>query len=162
MLDDDIVCPGCGLRLLGRKGGYDPQFNASCACRKLYFQLSVFTLQEHDSYFIHQLAVDAYTAQHSGENTKPIGTAFALIGLYLVFEKGYSGKEVQAVHILLGKRSKVWPHFLRPAEKADFTVKDVVNCPDNLKNKMIKKWAESVWSIWKADYKMVEKLVARP
>jgi hypothetical protein len=39
--------------------------------------------------------VDAYAAQHATPASKPITTAFALIGLFLFAERGFTGKQVQ-------------------------------------------------------------------
>ena len=52
-------------------------------------------LSHGDAFFIHQVAVDAYAAQHAGPASKTITIAFALIGLCLLLERGYTGKAVQ-------------------------------------------------------------------
>ena len=155
-----IVCPGCGLQLPG-KGKLDKQFNASLACRQLCHELTYYTLSLRDPYFIHQLAVDAYAASHAGELVKPISTAFALIGLYLVFEHGFTGKQVQNAHVLLAQKSKVWPRFILLKEKALITVRDVAESPDDRKIDMIKKWGKSVWDIWEKEHKKVADLVKK-
>jgi hypothetical protein len=41
------------------------------------------TMSLRDSAFVHQYVVDAWAAQHAENGSKPIGVAFALIGLYL-------------------------------------------------------------------------------
>ena len=62
---------------------------------ELFGQLSFYTLSHPDSdYFIHQMAVDAYTAQTATEDTKQIGLVFTLVGLYLFAEKNFTGKEI--------------------------------------------------------------------
>jgi len=98
---DTVECPGCGFKLESEIQGVDERFNASRACLDCYHQLIAFTLSLGDRYFIHQVAVDAYAAQHAGPGMKSITASFALIGLYLIFEHGYSGKEVQQAHMLL-------------------------------------------------------------
>src|SRR6185295_5352013 len=67
--------------------------------RESYDALCCYTLERGDAAFIHQHVVDAFIAQNAGEHTKPIGLAFALIGLYLHLERGFSGKQVQRVHM---------------------------------------------------------------
>lgn len=63
--------------------------------QQMYNQLAFYTLSHPDKiFFIHQLVVDAYTAQHADAQTKPIAITFALAGLYLVVEKNYTGKQV--------------------------------------------------------------------
>ena len=79
-----------------------------------------------DKEFIHQLVVDSYAAQHSGPKVKPISTVFALIGLYLTFEHGYTGKEVQRAHMEIAKTRRLWPRFNPPPEKGKLTVRDAL------------------------------------
>ena len=67
--------------------------------QEIFYELSCYTQTHPDPSFIHQHVVDAFAAQCAYENTKPITLSFALIGLYLHIEKGYSGKEAQRAHI---------------------------------------------------------------
>ena len=86
-----MICKLCGANI--------PE---NSTCQDLYDKLSFYTLNHPDpNFFIHQLVVDAYAAQHTKEGQKPIKTAFALIGLYLFCERGYTGKEVQNAHMWL-------------------------------------------------------------
>jgi hypothetical protein len=64
-------------------------------------ELQGYTLMLRDEAFIHQNVVDAWMAQHANETTKPIGLTFALIGLYLHIERGFSGRQVQRAHMTL-------------------------------------------------------------
>jgi hypothetical protein len=52
--------------------------------QEAYNELAYYTLSKHDSYFIRQHIVDAYTAQAADSNTKSIGIVFSLAGLYLL------------------------------------------------------------------------------
>ncbi len=119
--------------------------------KALYLQLSYYTLSRGDTYFIHQLIVDTYCAQHFGPDVKPIAITFAVIGLYLVNEKKYTGKQVQNVHITLAGKNKAknWPQLHPPNEKATLSVEDVLEAPDDQKDEMIKKWCQAVWKTWK-------------
>ena len=83
----------------------------------LYNQLAFYTLAHPDPSFIHQLVVDAYTAQNADDSTKPIALDFALIGLYLHIEKGYTGKQVQRAHMQLANRTKTWPKLTLPTNR---------------------------------------------
>ncbi len=154
-----IVCPGCGLRLLSADQKLDQQYNASTACRKLCYELSGYTLSLQDEYFIHQLVVDTYAAQHVGEMVKPISTTFALIGLCLVFKHNYTGKQVQRAHMILANKTKEWPRFTPPKEKSLLTVLDVVDVQDDEKKNMIVKWGKSVWDTWKPEHAGVAQLL---
>jgi hypothetical protein len=109
--------------------------------------LWAYTWARGDAEFIHQLAVDAYGAQHADERTKPIGLTFALIGLYLAVEKGWSGKQVQRLHVLLGRRKHAWRMLALPEERGSVTVLDVVQTPEGVeRDQAIHDWCESVWS----------------
>jgi len=81
-------CTGCGAEMRDDVEG----------CLGLYHELSVHTLSDRDPTFPHQLAVDAYAAQHAGTAPKAITTAFTLIGLYLVNERGFTGRQAQRAH----------------------------------------------------------------
>lgn len=74
-----VECPGCGLTLPKQHGELNHNYNASAECYEKYNELTIYTLSKQDINFIHQHAVDAYAAQHSGNRMKPITTAFALI-----------------------------------------------------------------------------------
>jgi hypothetical protein len=64
-----------------------------------YEELAAWTLGLGDAAFLHQRVVDAWAAQHATAKSKPINIAFALLGLYLHLEHGFSGREVQLAHI---------------------------------------------------------------
>ncbi|MFZ1043623.1 MAG: DUF5946 family protein [Anaerolineales bacterium] len=161
MPEQVAVCPGCGAKIKTNNNNLDKDFNASAACRELVFQLSYFTLSLGDQDFIHQLVVDSYAAQHSGENTKPVTLTFALVGLYLVNELRYTGSGVQQVHMALAKKSKTWPSFNSPKGENWLTVQDVIQSPDNEKQEMIKKWSQSVWGPWKPEKEKIASLLKR-
>lgn len=155
-----VVFPGCGLEILTSINTFDKDFNASYVCRNLMFDLSYYTLSLHDDYFIHQLAVDAYAAQHIGIHTKSITITFALIGLFLFNERKYTGKQVQQAHIFLAHKTKTRPHFLMHNNHTSWiTVQEVLRCDDEAKPEMIKKWSQSVWKEWKFESEKVTTLI---
>lgn len=82
-MDYDVECPGCGLKLPNQNLDPDGRYNASGECFALYGELTAYNMMRANLTFIHQLAVDAYGAQHAGSTTKTIRTAFSLIGLCL-------------------------------------------------------------------------------
>lgn len=115
--------------------------------QQLYNQLAFYTLSHPDKrYFIHQLVVDAFTAQHADEQTKPIAITFALAGLYLLVEKNSTGKQVQLVHVEMSKRKIRWPSFVIPAHRGSLTISDVLaEEPGEARDAMIRKWCQNVW-----------------
>lgn len=156
------VCPGCGVSLPLSEAPPDGRANASAECWQLYGELTVYTLAQGYGEFIHQLMVDAYGAQHVGENARPIGAAFALIGLYLTCERGYSGRQVQHMHMLLARRSKTWPRFVPPPHVGALTILDVVRASaGEERNAMLRRWGHSAWDAWGQEHERVRALVAR-
>jgi hypothetical protein len=155
-----VVCPGCGISLVSQDSSTAERFNASSACLQIYWQLSAFTLSLRDPDFPHQIAVDAYAAQHSGPKVKAITTAFALIGLSLVFEKGYTGRAAQLAHMQLGRQRMDWPRFEPPAAKAAITVKDVLEqINESNYDEQLRRWGRSVWAIWHSEHPRIGDLV---
>ena len=153
-------CPGCGVRLPASEAHPDGRYDASTACVQLYDELTAYTLTRGNVEFIHQLAVDAYRAQHAAESMPPIGLAFALIGLYFACERGYSGRQVQHMHMLLARRSKTWPHFVLPAHAGSMTVLDVMRAePGDERDAMLRRYAQSVWAAWSREHERVRALV---
>ena len=141
------ICPGCGVNLPSQGFAVSEKYNASGECQKMYEQLLYYTLSKRDAYFIHQLVVDTYAAQHSTDSAPKIRTAFALIGLYLVNEQGFNGRQVQLTHMRLPKFQ--WPSFKAPADTGKITIKDVINSPPgDERDNMIKIWSNSVWQSW--------------
>lgn len=128
--------------------------------QEAYDELSFYTLTKTDSFFIHQNIVDAFAAQTADEKTKPIKLTFALVGLYLTVEKGYTGRQVQQVHMELGKQKKQWPSFSIPENRGKISVYDVLKAvPGSERDEMIKKWCASVWEAYRNCHEEVKKLV---
>jgi hypothetical protein len=127
---------------------------------EIYHQLSCYTLQHPDPSFIHQHAVDAYAAQHVDGGTKAISIVFALVGLYLYLEKGFSGKQVQKAHMQLAKRRKNWVRPQLPKERGAVSVSDVVSAPPGKqRDALIREWCLSVWNAWREDRGQIVALV---
>lgn len=154
-------CPGCGVYLPILEVHSGERYNASAECRHLYGEVCAYTMTRGDSAFTHQLAVDAYGAQHAGESVRPITVAFALIGLYFACERGYSGRQVQHMHMLLAQRSKTWPQFAPPLRAGVVTVLDVVRArPGEERDTMLQRWGQSVWDAWDPEHERVTSLAA--
>ena len=135
---------------------------ASVSEREAYNELQAYSLELRDSAFVHQHVVDAWMLQHANETTKPIGVAFALIGMYLHFEKGFSGKEVQRAHMAMVRRSKNWPRFPLPAGRGSMTAADVMAAPPGSeRHRAIEAWSSSAWRAWSESYEAVADLARR-
>ena len=151
-----MTCPGCGVQLANQRLAAPDRYHASGECWQLFGELSGYTLASTDATFIHQLAVDAYGAQHSGGVTKPITTAFSLAGLYLTLERGYTGWQVQQAHLELAKQRKGWPLLPPPEQTADLNVLDVLlTDTDATREERLRAWATAVWAGWQPTHAWV-------
>lgn len=114
-----------------------------------YNQLACYTLAHPDPAFLHQLVVDAHTAQTATEQTKPIAVVFALIGLYLHLEKGYTGRQVQRAHMQLAKWPNTWVKPPLPGEIGAIRISHVLAAePGPARDATIERWCASVWESW--------------
>ena len=110
-----------------------------------YHELYVYTMGRPR--FILQHVVDANIAQTVDGSSRPISVVFALAGLYLHLEKGFSGAEVQRAHQTLGQRKREWPTLALPERRGSMTPADVMAAPAGAeRDAAIDRWCESVWS----------------
>src|SRR5262245_281576 len=125
-----------------------------------YEELQCYTLGRRDLTFIHQHVVDAWAAQHADSNSKPIGLAFALVGLYLHVERGFTGRQVQRVHMVLSQRSRSWPSFPLPSERSVITALEVMAAPPGpRRDQAIDAWCASVWNVFSVCRRAVAELM---
>lgn len=125
-------------------------------------ELSYYTLAHNDRWFIHQHLVDAYGAQHVRQSKSTIGAAFALAGLYLAVERGFTGRQVQKMHMLMASRSKPWPRFEPPGDLGPLTVADVLAAEAGPpRDEAIMRWCASVWAAWSAEHDRARAMVDR-
>jgi hypothetical protein len=130
--------------------------------REAYIELSYYTLAHPDPAFIHQHIVDAYAAQNADKDTKPINITFALVGLYLAIEKGFSGKQVQQAHMKLAKHRRQWFRFKLPENRGDTTVFDVLAAsPGKQRDEMIRQWCVSVWNAYEGSQQQVRDIIQK-
>ena len=116
-----------------------------------YHELTFYTLSHQDMLsFIHQHIVDAQGAQTADKKTKPITIIFSLVGLYLYVEKDFTGRRVQQFHMKMAKNKRPWPQINLPINRGDINVSDVLAVsPGSERDKMIRKWCETVWGAYK-------------
>jgi hypothetical protein len=125
-----------------------------------YHELCCYTLAHPGAAFIHQHVVDAFMAQQANAATKPVGLTFALIGLFLHVEKHVTGKDVQRVHMRLGRRRQTWPTWALPAERGTIRPEDVMAAPPGPeRDAAIDAWCASVWSAYANHRSAIEDLL---
>jgi hypothetical protein len=117
-----------------------------------YNELCAYTLAHADPAFIHQHVVDVWAAHTARPDSKPIGVAFALAGLYLHLEKGFSGRQVQRAHMQMARRKQVWPVFALPADRGAVTARDVMaRAAGEERDQAIEAWCQAVWQAYAAE-----------
>jgi hypothetical protein len=127
--------------------------------QEFYNELTFYSLALEDEAFIHQYIVDAFTAQSANETTKPISLTFALVGLYLFSEKNYSGKEIQRFHVKMSQNKVEWPIFELPTNRGEININTVLEAQPGInRNKMIEKWAHSVWMAFNQSHLVVKSI----
>jgi hypothetical protein len=123
-------------------------------------EVSYYTLARGDPTFIHQHLVDAYGAQHVRQTKSTIGAAFALAGLYLAVERGFTGRQVQTMHMQMARRSKQWPRFDPPETVGPLTVADVLSLePGPRRDEKLMEWCAGVWRAWSSQHSRVRAMV---
>lgn len=125
-----------------------------------YIELFYYTLTHTDqNYSIHQHLVDAYTAQTTDRSTESLRFVFALVGLYLLLEKGYTGRQVQAAHTAIAKNKKGLPLITLPEARGSITAINVLQTePGPKRDEMIKQWCASVWQAYAASQQSIAAL----
>ena len=128
--------------------------------RDAYDELQCYTLAHSDPRFIHQHVVDAWAAQHADEQTKPIALTFALVGLYLHVEKGFSGRQVQKMHMQLAQRKRNWPSFPLPRDRGSVNASLVIaTAAGPERDQAIDAWCASVWEAFRESHEAVAELL---
>jgi hypothetical protein len=111
--------------------------------------LWAYTLEHRGTEFLHQHTVDALAAQQANVGTTPLQLTFALVGLYLYVEQGYTGRQVQRVHAALARQQPTWPDFALPAFRGALTVDDVLAAPAGpARDAAIQTWCGAVWAAY--------------
>ena len=124
-------------------------------------ELYYYTLAHGDPAFIHQHAVDAIAAQTATENDRPIKLTFALVGLYLHVEKQFTGRQVQLVHMKMGRHKHDWPIFSLPEHRGAITLCDVLAAQPGLpRDDMIHQWCAAVWEAFAGSRATVIRLLS--
>ena len=104
--------------------------------------------------------VDAWAAQTATPDTKPVKLTFALVGLYLHVEQGFTGRAVQLAHMAMARSKVTWPTFTLPEHRGHLTIRDVLDVPPGTdRNEMIHRWAAAVWQAFIENKPIIEELL---
>jgi len=116
--------------------------------RAAYDELYLYTMGRPR--FILQHVVDAHAAQTATPDTKPMSVVFALAGLYLHVERGFSGDQVQRVHMLLAKARVPYPQLPLPSDRGTLTPADALAAvPGAERDAAIDRWCAAVWDAFR-------------
>ena len=158
------VCPGCELALPRSDLVALRRTGASAECWQVHGEVVGFEL-DHLSLLgrFHQLTVDAYGAQHSGEEAPKIGVYYSLVGLHLAIDRGLDGPAVRGLHQRMGKPQPSWPVFARPADLGPVRVLEVAEAGSRAGSvpghaEAVQRWASSVWRAWSNQHAAVTAL----
>jgi hypothetical protein len=123
-----------------------------------YHELYAYTMGRPG--FILQHVVDAHMAQRLDVNSKPMGGIFALAGLYLHLEKGFTGVQVQQAHKILGERKRDWPVIPLPERRGRLTPADVLAVLAGAeRDAAIDQWCQSVWAEFQSSRDVIVRLL---
>jgi len=125
-------------------------------------ELSFYTLGQPRPPFIHQIAIDTFTLQRADAATRPMSLVFALIGLYLHVEKGFTGLAVQQAHTRMARVGKSWPRLPVPNSHGALRVADVLAAPEGAqRDDRIEEWCRAEWAAWRENRAAIAEIALR-
>lgn len=155
-----VLCRGCGTRLPVVEANPDARYETSAECFRTYGRLTVYSIAHKSPDFLHQHVVDTYGAQHVSDEAPALLPAFALIGLHLWLDRGYTGKQVKETHARLARTKRDWPRFETPHREWTMTMLDPLEAPEGPeRDAVIEAWARSVWAVWEPRHADIAALV---
>lgn len=162
-------CPGCFAEFeLSDTDITHPYIGASAACWKMYGDILVKEYSDPAYFKVHRVTVDAYGAQHIGDQADRRARQSAwihLIALYLTFEKKESP---EAVLEYLRKTTRIKRDY-PPQHQCDFTdlsqgqkrltVQDIIKADSpEFHTQLVMDWGESVLMAYKKSFAEIEKI----
>ncbi len=138
------TCPSCGMSALRQMDLLPGSSFPACAeCWQEFGRLTAYNLQQASADFRHQLAVDTYAAQHPAPPAKRVTLWFALAGLHLALDEGWTGRQVQVAHQHLSHLDKVGPDLDHLVLQSGMTVRDVMAArPGDERDTALMDWTE--------------------
>jgi hypothetical protein len=158
------ICPGCGVELPVEDGPTHPYMLGSAACWRGYGELLAVQYSDPQRMRFHQVIVDAYAAQHPGdEDPRAVqSVAIHLMTLALFLDRG-----VDPVHgTQLHKPMVTRPTFHRlqrpdPSPEPMLTFQHVpLNGDPDIARERAYEWARSVWASWEPHQEVVHRWLA--
>jgi hypothetical protein len=172
-----VACPQCGAQVPAGDGPVHPYFGAAPGCWALYGAVLARAYEDRRCAQRHQLAVDAYAAQHPGrsDDRRAVqSVAVHLIGLHLALApatagrdtagRDTAGRDLAPLLRAAADRSVEFRALPRPTHLGAITVVDVhaasaTGAPDAYLA-AVRRWADAVWAAWAAHHAEVGRWAA--
>lgn len=149
------VCPGCGERFAPMPDGPTHAYiGASPACWAAYSEVLAREFNDPAYFAPHRFTVDAYAAQHPGEDDRRQRQSVAvhLVGICHWLEHGMSTEEVISATQRILSVPRDWP-WMEPPTAYSMTVLDVLAATSAAEHlELVRAWAASVWESWSAHH----------
>jgi hypothetical protein len=145
------TCPGCGLTAPERPGAAPEERSVSAACWAMYGQVLARSYTDPRYRVVHQMVVDAYTAQHAGGTSRRRvqEVALCLMTLCRVIENGVDPAQGPALHKRMVAHRPDFTWLEPPREQAPMTVADILTAHDaEVYCQRVREWGHQVWQVW--------------
>ncbi len=141
-------CPGCGALFEPLPDGPHHEYiGASAECWSAFSELLAREFGDRTYGWVHRHTVDAYAAQHPGENGRRQrqSVAIHLIGLCHWIEHGLRAEQLTKPTQVLTAEKREWP-WLTPPSAYRLTVRHALAARSGAEHaQRVREWAESVW-----------------
>jgi hypothetical protein len=158
------ACPGCGVELPRMEGPTHRYLASSPACWAAFGEVLAREFGDPAYFAPHALTVDTYAAQHPGVESAQTthSAAFHLMGLCLVVERGVEPTAAGWMRQRAGAMHRALPWLEPPGPGGGMTVVDVLAAGSAEEHaRLVRRWAESVWTWWGAHHERVRSWVDR-
>lgn len=146
----DHTCPGCGVDLPGIDGPTHRYMTSSAACWAKYGELLAREYQSPARMAYHQYTVDAFAAQHPGEQSPQAiqSVALHLASMCAVFEFGHAPADSPKLLQRLAATGQF--HALAPpAQTGSITLLHPLSANNDQEHgERVRAWAHGVWQSW--------------
>ena len=151
-------CPGCGVLLGDDPGGArHPYLTSSSGCWEAFGEVLAREFGDPGYFAEHRLTVDAYAAQHPGDDDprQTQSVAIHLIGLCHALELETSGVLLLRITQQLTRARHAWPRLTSPSGYP-MTVADILSARDAEEHvRLVGEWARTTWQAWSPHHALV-------
>ncbi len=153
-----VPCAGCGALLPDVEGPTHRYMESSPACWATFGEVLAREYEDPEYARVHRLTVDTYAVQHPGRPSPQSvqSVALHLIGLCLVFERGWVGDRVtDAVQAASAWKDRF--HWLTPPpSRGALTIADVERAAGAGEHaERVREWASGAWLAWSSHHAVI-------